>query len=636
MTPDEPLTAVDQLPRDPEIQIYLTHLNGPQTGARYRLDEIDELRLGRGVDCQVMLSDPLSSRIHAYVRKIDGQWQVIDNNSRNGTSLDGVKIQAAILKPDSVIRIGAVELRYEVFREEAAESPGDELQTLVRQFPIASTGPSETVQMALAGLRDAVQAQQLLILYQLSIKLLGCDQPDDVIRIALDLLRDQTRASSAAFLWIDDTGHLKPKLQLPEGSPEQLKLSETLSALIIQQGNAVWINKQQAQRHGQNLAHFADAICIPLVSMKHVVGAMLAYMEQGKFQQQDFDFGISLANIVAVALVRARQHVTLTQEFQRLSLKNASLDEIVGQSPAVQELKDRMARVARANGCVLIRGESGVGKELVARGVHRLGPRADRPLLTVNCAAIPSELMESQLFGHKAGAFTGADRDHQGFFQQADSGTLFLDEVGELPLEGQAKLLRILEGHPFQPVGSKKAVTVDVRVIAATNRDLLVDVRERKFREDLYYRLSVFELKIPALRERGNDLALLLDYFVEHFKRLHGRGTLQLSGAARAKLLAYHWPGNVRQLRNVIDSAVVMAAGPMIESEDLGLHDQGAGIELDTLRIDHWERKLIVEALKRAAGNVPEAAKLLGLSRATLYRKLDEYQIERTRLPAEL
>ncbi len=636
MTPDEPLTAVEQLPPDPETQIYLTHLNGPQAGARYRLDETDEIRLGRGVDCQVMLSDPLSSRIHAYVRKVDGQWQVIDNNSRNGTVLDGTKIQAAILKPGSIIRIGAVELGFDIFSEVKEESRGDELQTLVRQFPIAATGPSETVQMALAGLRDAAQAQQLLILYQLSIKLLGCDQPDEVIRIALDLLRDQTRASSAAFLWIDDTGHLKPKLQLPEGSPEQLKLSENLSALVIQQGNAVWINRQQAQRHKQDLAHFADAICIPLVSMKHVVGAITAYMERGKFQQQDFDFAISLANIVAVALVRARQHVTLTQEFQRLSLKNASWDEIVGQSPAVQELKDRMARVARANGCVLIRGESGVGKELVARGVHRLGPRADRPLLTVNCAAIPSELMESQLFGHKAGAFTGADRDHQGFFQQADSGTLFLDEVGELPLEGQAKLLRILEGHPFQPVGSKKAVTVDVRVIAATNRDLLVDVRERKFREDLYYRLSVFELKIPALRERGTDIAMLLDYFVEHFRRLHGRGTLQLSGAARAKLLAYHWPGNVRQLRNVIDSAVVMAAGPLIESEDLGLHDSGSGVELDTLRIDHWERKLIIEALKRAAGNVPEAAKLLGLSRATLYRKLDEYQIERTRLSAEL
>jgi two-component system response regulator HydG len=636
MTPDEPLTAIDQLPRDPEILVYLTHLNGSQTGARYRLDEADEFRLGRGVDCQVMLSDPLSSRIHAYVRRIDDQWHVIDNKSRNGTLLNGVKIQTAPLNSGSVIRIGAVELLFEVLCEETAEPQGDDLQTLVRQFPLAATGPSETVQMALAGLRDAVQAQQLLLLYQLSIKLLGCDQPDDVIRIALDLLRDQTRASSAAFLWIDDTGHLKPKLQLPEGSPEQLKLSESLSALVIQQGNAVWINRQQAQRTGQHLAHFADALCIPLVSMKHVVGAMLAYMERGKFQQQDFDFAISLANIVAVALVRARQHVTLTQEYQRLSLEHANLEEIIGQSTPIQELKERMTRVARANGSVLIRGESGVGKELVARGVHRLGPRADRPLLTVNCAAIPSELMESQLFGHKAGAFTGADRDHQGFFQQADSGTLFLDEVGELSLEGQAKLLRILEGHPFQPVGSKKAVTVDVRVIAATNRDLLVDVRERKFREDLYYRLSVFELKIPAVRERGSDVALLLDYFLQHFKRLHGRNTLQLSAAARAKLLGYHWPGNVRQLRNVIDSAVVMTAGPLIESEDLGLHDQGASVELDTLRIDHWERKLIIEALKRAAGNVPESAKLLGLSRATLYRKLDEYQIERTRLPAEL
>ncbi len=219
MTPDEPLTAVDSLPRDPEAQIYLTHLNGPQTGARYRLDDIDEIRLGRGVDCQIMLSDPLSSRIHAYVRKIGDQWQVIDNNSRNGTVLDGVKIDSALLQHGSVIRIGAVELGFEVIRDEVAPVAGDDLQTLVRQFPLTATGPSETVQMALAGLRDAVQAQQLLLLYQLSIKLLGCDQPDDVIRIALDLLRDQTRASSAAFLWIDDTGHLKPSCNSPRARP---------------------------------------------------------------------------------------------------------------------------------------------------------------------------------------------------------------------------------------------------------------------------------------------------------------------------------------------------------------------------------------------------------------------------------
>jgi Nif-specific regulatory protein len=236
--------------------------------------------------------------------------------------------------------------------------------------------------------------------------------------------------------------------------------------------------------------------------------------------------------------------------------------------------------------------------------------------------------MESQLFGHKRGAFTGADTDHVGWFEQADSGTLFLDEVGELTLEGQAKLLRILDGHPFLPVGGTKERSVDVRVIAATNRDLREFLRDRKFREDLFYRLTVFELYIPPLRERGADVGLLVDYFLDRFKSEHGRPGLCLSDAARQRLLAYGWPGNVRQLRNVIDSAVVMAESDVIAAEDLGLHDTGEGPHY-SLRIDEWERKLIRDALKRTGGRVPEAARLLGLGRATLYRKIEEYGIER-------
>jgi len=205
---------------------------------------------------------------------------------------------------------------------------------------------------------------------------------------------------------------------------------------------------------------------------------------------------------------------------------------------------------------------------------------------------------------------------------------LFLDEVGEMTLEGQAKLLRILEGHPFLPVGATDEVSVDVRVIAATNQNLQKYVREKRFREDLYYRLSVFELHVPPLRDRGEDIALLVDFFLDHFRRLHGRPHLTLSDTARTKLIAYRWPGNVRQLRNVLDSAVVLADDDAIRPHDLALRDSGSG-ELETLRIDEWERRLITEALNRTSDNVPEAAKLLGIGRATLYRKIEQYHIER-------
>jgi transcriptional regulator with PAS, ATPase and Fis domain len=320
--------------------------------------------------------------------------------------------------------------------------------------------------------------------------------------------------------------------------------------------------------------------------------------------------------------------VLLEVDHERLVRKSAAFDELIGESEPMLDLKSRIARIARATGCVLVRGESGSGKELVARALHRASLRADRPMLAVNCAAIPANLLESQLFGHKKGSFTGADSDHVGWFQQADSGTLFLDEVGEMTLEGQAKLLRILEGHPFLPVGGTKEISVDVRVIAATNRDLREFVSEGRFREDLYYRLTVFELPIPPLRDRGDDLTLLVDFFLDNFRQQHGRPGLELSDVARDRLLSYAWPGNVRQLRNVIDSAVVMAVGNEIRPEDLGLRDAGTG-ELESLKMDFWERKLISEALSRTAGSVPEAAKLLGIGRATLYRKIEEYGIDR-------
>ncbi len=481
----------------------------------------------------------------------------------------------------------------------------------------------------LSKLEDPDTARDLLVLHQLSLKLLGIEDPDEVVHTSLDLLSHRTGASVTGFLWLSDEGELKPKQVIPEDSTEGVALSQSLTEMVCRKGRAVWIDNQSISHNTGTLDHFADAICVPLVFERATLGALHLYLDHGRFEQRDFDVSIALANMLVVALVRARQRAILAANHNRLVAKSADFDELIGESTAMQRLKSRIARVARATGCVLIRGESGAGKELVARAVHRASARVDRPMLSVNCAAIPRDLMESQLFGHKRGAFTGADSDHLGWFQQAHSGTLFLDEVGEMTLEGQAKLLRILEGHPFLPVGATQEISVDVRVIAATNRDLSDFVRDKRFREDLYYRLSVFELVVPPLRERDEDIERLVDFFLEHFKLQHGRPKLTLSKAARAKLLTYRWPGNVRQLRNVVDSAVVMAEGDVIEPGDLGLRDAGVEEEYDTLRIDLWERKLIQEALVRAQNSVPEAAKLLGIGRATLYRKIDDYGIER-------
>jgi Nif-specific regulatory protein len=603
-------------------------LSGPQAGATFALNAQEECRIGRGTDCHVVLTDPLSSRVHAVVTHQDGEWWVRDLESRNGSYVNGQKVDEAQLIEGNTLRIGSTEFTFQLNNRatlEAAPRDVNVTQTLVRDKAVV---PEDIGNFAMAALRDADHAQDFLTLYQLSIRLLGCDDPDEVIAVSLDLLRARAKAAIAGFLWVSDDGRLRPKLVIPESAADRVTLSRSLTEMVCQQGRAVWVAETTAVNETESLSHFADAICVPLRHEGATVGAIHLYLERGRFRADDLEFSISLANIMSTALVRARKQAQLEADHRRLADKSASFDELIGESAPMRQLKEKLARVARTTGCVLIRGESGSGKELVARAVHRLSPRVDRPLLSVNCAAIPSELMESQLFGHVKGAFTSADSDHKGWFQQADSGTLFLDEVGEMTLEGQAKLLRILEGHRFLQVGGSKEISVDVRVIAATNRDLREFVREKKFREDLYYRLSVFELYIPPLRERGDDLNLLIDFFLEHFRRQHGRPGLPLSKDARKKLLAYHWPGNVRQLRNVLDSAVVLADGDLIQPDDLGLRDAGSD-QWESLRLDFWEQRLISEALKRTGNQVPAAAELLGISRATLYRKIDDYKIER-------
>lgn len=605
---------------------HLEMIDGPRKGARFPLSESSETLIGRGRECQVILSDAQCSRIHAIVVWHDDVWWIRDAGSRNGTYVNGQKIDEAQLADGHEVRVGStVFCFHQSAGAEPALSDTATTQTLVFDEQV---DPNDTGTFAISVLQDQERAHDLLLLFQLSIKLLGCDEPDEVVQITLDLLHERTKATVVGFLWVSDHGELRPKHVVPPDAARSVSMSRSLTALVCEKGHAVRVGDHTAQSSAESLGHFADSICVPLVHQQKTVGAIHLYLDQGSFSDSDFEVAKSTANIVALALTRARRQASLEADRKRLARDMADTDAIVGESKPMLELISKIKRVARATGCVLIRGESGSGKELVARALHKASPRADRPLLSVNCAAIPADLMESQLFGHKKGSFTSADSDHIGLFEQADSGTLFLDEVGELTLEGQAKLLRILEGHPFLPVGGTKEIEVDVRVIAATNRELRDSVADRRFREDLYYRLSVFELDVPPLRERGNDIELLIHHFLEHFSRHHGRPGLQLSGAALQKLLSYQWPGNIRQLRNVIDSAVVMAEGDAIEVEDMGLRDTGGG-ELESLRIDHWEHKLIQEALSRTRGNVPEAAKLVGLGRATLYRKIEEYGIER-------
>lgn len=603
---------------------YLLVRSGPDVGRQFPLDPSRPMHIGRGEGCEIKLTDPICSRFHAVVFFEADQWHLRDTGSRNGTLVNGQKTDHALLLDQTSIVLGSTEL--ELVDSEPDESSRSSVPTIILDRPIDSPLDFSRQFDALEALRSNAFVGRLLDLYQLSVNLLRSRKLEDVYQLAIELLQQRTSADVVGFSVDAGNGRMTPQRFVPESGAAAMKLGKRIARRVLRDGEAVWFSVSEAAEELDQ--EWSDAIWVPLASGDEVVGVLHLYHRRACFKPDDFELATATGRLLGAAIQRAQQKGNLEAAQRRSADRNADTGEIVGESAPILRLKERINRIGRAQGSVLIRGESGVGKELVALAVHQASLRRDRPMLAVNCAAISRDLVESQLFGHKKGSFTGADSDHIGWFQQAHTGTLFLDEVGELTLEAQAKLLRVLEGHPFLPVGGTQQVLVDVRVIAATNRDLAEFVRERLFREDLFYRLSVFELVVPPLRDREDDLDRLIDHFFEHFRIEHHRPELKISEAARQRMKRYSWPGNVRQLRNVIDSAVVMADGPEILTSDLALHDAGVE-EIDTLRIDHWERKLITVALERTGGSVPEAAELLGVSRATAYRKIAEYDIKK-------
>ena len=341
--------------------------------------------------------------------------------------------------------------------------------------------------------------------------------------------------------------------------------------------------------------------------------------------------------ILQHAIERSLAQRHLREQIRRLKQAEVppaeTLGSLIGTSRAMRTVYDLVRRVAGSDTTVLLSGESGTGKELVARALHEQSGRAGS-FIAINCAAVPSELLESELFGHVRGAFTDAKVDRQGLFEQARNGTLLLDEIGEMPLDMQPKLLRVLQERQVRPVGGNSSVPMTARIIAATNRDLEGEVESKRFREDLFYRLNVVQIHIPPLRARGNDILLLAEHFVQRFALRAGKAITGISSEAQRKLLAYDWPGNVRQLENSMERAVALTRGEQIQPEDLpervlafdGWSRAAEDVDLENvLTLDQIERRQIERALRQAHGNKTRAAKALGIDRRTLYRKLDRY-----------
>jgi len=361
-----------------------------------------------------------------------------------------------------------------------------------------------------------------------------------------------------------------------------------------------------------------------------------------------FDFvekPLSLEKTVLVVRNALRQR-RLEAENRALRARVDRTDAMVGESYAMRRLREQVAMAAPTNGRVLIYGENGTGKELVARTVHALSHRKAGAFVEVNCAAIPEELIESELFGHVRGAFTGAVSDRRGKFEAADGGTIFLDEIGDMSLKTQAKVLRVLQEQTLEAVGGATRIKVDARVLAATNKDLQAEIRQGTFREDLYFRLNVVPIFVPPLRERQEDIPLLADHFMAEIAREYGRRPKQFEPGAIAMLQEYAWPGNVRELRNVVERLVIMVPGDQISDADLGFLDQaGVGppavLEANGLRLslhearERFERDLILRTLADQQGNMSRTAEVLGVERSNLYRKMRTFGIAPVRRPDE-
>ncbi len=412
--------------------------------------------------------------------------------------------------------------------------------------------------------------------------------------------------------------------------------------------DAVLMDVRMARMHGiealQQILTYNPALPVILMTAYSSVETAVEALRIGAYdyllKPLDFD---ALKNTLARAMEHSRLSVE-NRELRRQLSESSAVPGILGRSKAMEDMRHMITTVAPTEATVLITGPSGTGKELVAKAIHQGSARADKPLVIVNCAALAENLLESELFGHERGAFTGADKKREGRFMQAHEGTLFLDEIGEMPLLLQAKLLRALQEGEVQRVGSDTPITVDVRIIAATNRDLLEEVKERNFREDLYFRLNVITIDVPSLRARKEDIPLLAAHFLERFTQRNRKSLKGFSPQALDAMMRYTWPGNVRELENAVERAVIMCLGETITEKELPLtlapsgqedeahapvhHGESTDSSLSGLSLDMVERKAIEQTLHDVDDNKSEAARRLGITRATLQNKLKKYGID--------
>jgi len=613
---------------------------GPLRESVFVLDG-EEVQVGRDPSNRIPISDPALSRRHCLLRREEGTYKLHDLGSRNGTYVNGVAVEETGLNHGDQITVGNSILVYSV-REDGVESvtgPVEFDDGLTRAT--AQIHPQDTVYLhperILSELSPASRlGRNLNALLKISQAVQSIPDLEQLQEEILERLFEVVPAEHGAIL-LDGRGGERFSSVFARHRQEQkgeaVRVSRTITRRVLEQGIAVLgadVPGSDGLGAVDGLASFniRSLLCVPLTVFQKVIGCI--YLDTtdsfARFDKEHLELVTGIAGISSVALENARRLQWLEQENLRLTTEINLQHNMVGESARMKEVYQFLSRVAPTDSNVLVVGESGTGKELAARAIHRNSPRASRPFVAINCAAIPEGLLESELFGHERGAFTGAIGLKKGRLEMADGGVIFLDEIGDLAPALQAKLLRVLQEREFERLGGTHTIFVDVRVIAATNQNLEVAVKARTFREDLYYRLNVVSLVMPPLRERREDIPLLAEQSVTKFAAKCKLRPKQISSEAMAYLVNHNWPGNVRELENAVERALVMSFSDEIKPEDLpasvlyrnpapGLHQANYQTALNELK-----KHLILGALQEGRGSFTVAASILGVHPNYLHR----------------
>jgi Nif-specific regulatory protein len=608
--------------------------------------------IGRGEENVVQLSDLAVSRSHCRLEFKSGQLTLIDGGSRNRTRVNGKPIDTHILVEGDEIAIGTTRLSF---------LPVPVAATRSRQHSRVTMEVGSRQLLALTGDRlasgDGRAQRYLTALSQLGETLGALDDRSHLAAAATETSLSALAADRVLVLLRHPDGKLPVEAcAIAPGEPRSSEFDppEDLVAKVLGEGKCIASDDGDGDDDGASSGDERRAIAAPLVVRGRALGLLYAERRgEPPWDQIDLTAIACLANLIAGGFEGVDSHRSLEAENRDLRDRLGGRD-FVGRSPAATQLLRFVAKVGPTDATVLLTGESGSGKEMVAQSIHASSRRTRARFVAVNCAALTETLIESELFGHEKGAFTGASERKVGRFEAADGGSLFLDEVGELPLDCQTKFLRVLEEQCFERVGGTRPLRVDVRVIAATNRDLAAMVGAGQFREDLYYRLSVIHTQVPTLRERPEDIALLAEHFLEKLKRQVPRRIRGFEPAALEAMQRHVWPGNVRELRNAVERAIVMGEGERIGVADLPPHvlagrpaTRSIEPRMPTpvpmapaappvvgellsapLPLRDLERAGIIAALRATGGNKAQAANLLQIDRSTLYKKIKDYEID--------